>query len=45
MLEMKNLINQIKMIEDSILSRQNQAEERISEMEDKIKEILCTDNY
>jgi hypothetical protein len=35
-----NLINQIKITVDSVISRQYQTEERISEMEDKIKEIL-----
>jgi TolA-binding protein len=44
MLEIKNSINQIKTTEDNIISRQDQAEERISKMEDKIEEILHTDS-
>jgi TolA-binding protein len=40
MLEMKTLINHIKNTVDSIISRQDQTEERISEMADKIKELL-----
>jgi hypothetical protein len=39
---MKTSINQIKITACSIISRQKQAEERISEIEDKIKKILHT---
>jgi hypothetical protein len=41
----ENLMNQIKNRVDGIISRQGQAEERISELEDKIKVILHTDNH
>jgi TolA-binding protein len=42
MLEMKTSINQIKFTVDRIISRQDQAEEGISEMKDKIEELLHT---
>jgi hypothetical protein len=44
-LELKNLINQIKTTVDSTISRQDQTEERLSEVENKIEEILHTDNH
>jgi hypothetical protein len=44
MSEMKTSVNQRKAIVDIIISRQDEAEERISEMENKIKEILITTN-
>jgi TolA-binding protein len=44
MLEIKSSINQIRTTVDSIISGQNQAEERILHMEDKIEEISCAEN-
>jgi hypothetical protein len=44
MLEMKMSINQIETTVDNITSRQDQTEERKSEMENKIKRILHMDN-
>jgi ArsR family metal-binding transcriptional regulator len=41
---MKTSINQIKTTVNSIIRKQDQAEEIISELEDKIKEIWHTDN-
>lgn len=41
---METSINQIKTAVVSIISKPDQAEERLSQMEDKIKEILHTDN-
>jgi signal transduction histidine kinase len=43
MLVMKTSINQIKNTVERILRGQDQAEERISEREDKIKEVLHAD--
>jgi hypothetical protein len=37
---MRTLVKQITIIVDSIISRKDQVEERMSEMKDKIKEIL-----
>jgi TolA-binding protein len=45
MLEMKTSINQIQTTMGSIISRQDQTEERISEMEDKIGELLHASNH
>jgi hypothetical protein len=42
---METSINQIKTAVVSIISKPDQAEERLSQMEDKIKEILHTDNH
>jgi hypothetical protein len=44
MLEIKSSINHIRKTVGSIVYRQDQAEERISWIEDKIKEILYSDN-
>jgi hypothetical protein len=44
MYQIKASINQIKTTIDSIISRQDQLEERIPEMEDKSKGILHKDN-
>jgi TolA-binding protein len=41
---MKTSINQIQTTMDSIISRWDQTKERISEMEDKIKELLHANN-
>jgi hypothetical protein len=43
--EMITLIKQIKNIAGSIVSRQYQTKERISDMEDKIEKILHADNH
>jgi hypothetical protein len=40
MIEMKTMINQIKLTVYHIISRQDQTGERISEMEDRIREVL-----
>jgi hypothetical protein len=41
---MKSSINQIKNTVDSIISKQDQAEERVSGMEGNMEEILQSDN-
>jgi TolA-binding protein len=38
-------INQLQTTMDSVISTQDQTEERISEMEDKIEELLHTNNH
>jgi hypothetical protein len=45
MLEMKISINQIKTTVDIIISRQDEAEERISETENKIEDVLHVNNH
>jgi TolA-binding protein len=40
MIEIKTSINQVQTTRDSIISRQDQTEERISEMEDKIQDLV-----
>jgi Fic family protein len=45
MLEISPPINQIKTIMDSIINKQDQTEERMSGMEDNLKEILHMDNH
>jgi TolA-binding protein len=42
---MKTSINQIQTTVDNIISRQDKTEERISQMEDKIEELLHTNNH
>jgi hypothetical protein len=42
---MRTSINQTKTTVDTIISRQDQTEEKISEMEDKVREIMHTDNH
>jgi hypothetical protein len=44
-IDTKTSISQIKITMNSIISRHDQAEERASEMEDKMEEILHTDNH
>jgi uncharacterized protein Yka (UPF0111/DUF47 family) len=44
MLEMKTLVNQMKTTVDTI-NRQDQAEERISDTEDKIDKVLQANNH
>jgi hypothetical protein len=45
MLETKTSINQIQTTVDNIISKQDQTVERISEMEEKIKESLHAHNH
>jgi TolA-binding protein len=45
MLEMKTSTSQIQTTVDSIISRKDQTEERISEIEEKIKELLHTNHH
>jgi hypothetical protein len=45
MLEIKISIYQIQTIMDSIISRQDQTEERISEMVNKIEKLLQANNH
>jgi hypothetical protein len=40
-LEMKTLINQMQTTADSVISRQDQTEERLSEMEDNIDGVIA----
>jgi TolA-binding protein len=44
-LEMKTSINQIKTTVHSLISREDQTEERISQMKDKIEEVLYINNH
>jgi hypothetical protein len=45
MFEMKTSVNQIQIIVSSIISRKDRREERIPDMENKLTEILHTNNY
>jgi hypothetical protein len=45
MLEMKTSINQVQTTVGSIINKQDQTEERTSEMQDKIKEFFHANNY
>jgi hypothetical protein len=44
MFKTKTSINQIKLRVDSVISRQNQTEEKMSEMEDKIEGLVHVNN-
>jgi DNA-binding ferritin-like protein len=44
MLEIKNCINQIKITMESIINRLDQAEDRVSGIEDKVEEILYSES-